>query len=160
MSKPDRIIEFLEHTYGKLPATAADVPAHPCYRGYFDCFNRREYYEAHDVLEHLWLDTSALSADYAFFKGLIQLAGGFVHLRHHHREPAHRVHGRRLRPAAKLFRLAIANLEPAAPRRHDLDVDQTLRLAREYLAALEANGFQKNPWRPARAPVIHLDSRK
>ena len=33
------------------PALALD----PCYQGYFRCFNEGQYYEAHDVLEHLWL---------------------------------------------------------------------------------------------------------
>src|SRR5262249_14188682 len=43
------------------------------YLGYFRCFNAQQYYEAHDVLEHLWLKKR--DENYAFFKGLIQLAG-------------------------------------------------------------------------------------
>ena len=75
---------------------------HPCYLQYFRLFNGQEYYAAHDVLEHIWLGSDG--DRHVFYKALIQLAGGFVHLQHHHRDPGHRVHGRRLRPAARLFR--------------------------------------------------------
>lgn len=47
------------------------------YRAYFDCFNQGLYYEAHDVLEHLWLVCQ--DANRSFFQGLIQIAGAFVH---------------------------------------------------------------------------------
>ena len=47
------------------------------YLGYFECFNRQLFYEAHDVLEDLWLpDRSGPNGN--FYKGLIQLAGAFV----------------------------------------------------------------------------------
>ena len=49
------------------------------YLGYFECFNRQLFYEAHDVLEELWLAQRNQPND-LFFKGLIQLAGAFVHL--------------------------------------------------------------------------------
>ena len=49
------------------------------YLGYFACFNRGWFYEAHDVLEELWL-ANRTGPNYAFYKGLIQLAGAFVHL--------------------------------------------------------------------------------
>ena len=29
------------------------------YLGYFDCFNRQHYFEAHEVLEALWLPQAA-----------------------------------------------------------------------------------------------------
>src|ERR1700683_4961855 len=71
----------------------------PYYLGYFDCFNRGLFYEAHDVLEQLWLKDRQ-GPNGAFYKGLIQLAGAFVHLRKE-----------RLRPAGALFKLADANLK-------------------------------------------------
>lgn len=49
------------------------------YLGFFACFNRGDFYEAHDVLEHLWLKRRKTKDD-LFFKALIQLAGAFVHL--------------------------------------------------------------------------------
>ena len=74
-----------------------ELDAH--YLGYFDCFNRQLFYEAHDVLENLWLpDRQGVNGN--FYKGLIQLAGAFVHLQKN-----------RLRPSAALFKLASANLE-------------------------------------------------
>lgn len=81
-----------------------ELDAH--YLGYFECFNRQLFYEAHDVLEELWLPARrGLNGD--FYKGLIQLAGAFVHLQKH-----------RLKPAAALFRLAEGNLKKY-PARHE-----------------------------------------
>jgi hypothetical protein len=33
----------------------------PHYTGYFELFNQRKFYEAHDVLEHIWLQGQARS---------------------------------------------------------------------------------------------------
>ena len=74
------------------------------FRGYFLLFNRQEYYQAHDLLEHIWLQTEGPEA--AFYKGLIQLAGAFVHLQKQFRRPLHPTDGRRLHPAWRLFKLA------------------------------------------------------
>jgi len=49
------------------------------YVGYFHCFNHQLFYEAHEVLEHIWLKDKH-GPNGAFYKGLIQLAGAFVHL--------------------------------------------------------------------------------
>jgi predicted metal-dependent hydrolase len=59
----------------------------PYYTGFFERFNRHEFFEAHDVLEQLWLkDRHGVNG--AFYKGLIQLAGAFVHVRKKRRQPA------------------------------------------------------------------------
>jgi predicted metal-dependent hydrolase len=123
---------------GKIAARIAafggsDLDAH--YLGYFDCFNRQEFYEAHDVLEELWLaDRHGPNGD--FYKGLIQLAGAFVHLQKE-----------RLRPAAALFKLARTNLAkyPAAHER--LDLGGVLALIEAWLGWLEAGDFARNPLR-------------
>ncbi len=95
------------------------------YLGYFDYFNQRLFYEAHDVLEHLWLPDK-YGPNGAFYKGLIQLAGAFVHLQKN-----------RLRPAAALFKLALTNLEKY-PRLHEhLNVATTCELARKWLEEVE-----------------------
>ena len=78
---------------------------HPCYEGYFQCFNDGDYYEAHDVLEHLWLDCR--DSNHLYFKGLIQIAGAFVHLKKQHARPHHPTDGRRLFPAVRLFSFSI-----------------------------------------------------
>ena len=77
----------------------------PRYAGYFALFNQQKFYESHDVLEDLWL-LDRHGENGSFYKGLIQLAGAFVHLQKN-----------RLRPAAALFKLAQANLEKY-PREH------------------------------------------
>jgi predicted metal-dependent hydrolase len=69
--KNARIADRIESSRGQ------DLDAH--YAGYFDCFNRQLFYEAHEVLEHLWLKDK-YGPNGAFYKGLIQLAGAFVHL--------------------------------------------------------------------------------
>src|SRR5882724_6160875 len=108
-----------------------ELDAH--YLGYFECFNRQMFYEAHDVLEELWLpDRKGFNGD--FFKGLIQLAGAFVHLQKN-----------RLKPAAALFRLAEANLKKYPARHERLDMPGVLRVIESWLRELETGNFQKNP---------------
>jgi predicted metal-dependent hydrolase len=70
----------------------------PRYLGYFECFGRGRFFEAHEVLETLWLPQRQ-GPNGAFYTGLIQLAGAFVHWEKH-----------RLGPAVALFELAQANL--------------------------------------------------
>jgi uncharacterized protein len=128
---------------------------HPCYEGWFKCFNAGDYYEAHDVLEHLWLKTHDGNA--LFFKGLIQLAGAFVHLKKQHARPWHAKDGARLRPASRLFALALKHLGPVGPRHLHLDVSTVCALCEEHLLALEAADFLRNPWQPDARPVIALE---
>ncbi len=155
MTKGERISRFVDELEGEAPdVESTEIAAHPCYRGFFRCWNEQRYYEAHDVLEHLWLSTTSSDADY--FKGLIQAAGGFVHLQHHYREPTHRVHGRRLAPAVRLFRLAEKNLRPFAPQRHAFDVAGLLQLVQEQVDAIVQSEFTRNPWSPDHAPRLSL----
>lgn len=124
------------------------------YAAYFHHFNRGDYYEAHDVLESLWLEQGREAQSGAFYKGLIQLAGGFVHMRKHHEHPTHRVHGKRLGPAARLLRLAKTNLGPYGNEWEGLEVAPLLELAKEMIQRLEEENFSKNPWGPDRKPRI------
>ena len=114
------------------------------YLGYFDCFNDQLFYEAHDVLEELWLaDRHGPNGD--FFKGLIQLAGAFVHLQKE-----------RLRPSAALFKLARANLQKYPVCHEHLNVAMVLGLIETWLGWLEAGEFQSNPLRQQLAPRLKL----
>ena len=126
----------------------------PAIAGFFRCWNEQRYYEAHDVLEHLWLKTTSSDADY--FKGLIQAAGGFVHLQKQFEHPAHPKHGRRLGPAVRLFRLAEKNLRPFAPTRHGLSVAGLLQLLQQNAEAIEGSALTRNPWSPETAPQLSL----
>ena len=124
------------------------------YRGFFQCWNEQRYYEAHDVLEQLWLKTK--SEDANFFKGLIQAAGAFVHLQKQFQHPTHPKHGRRLSPAARLFRLADKNLEQFAPERHGLDVRALRSTLRAHAEIIVSSRYEVNPWSPESAPRLEL----
>jgi predicted metal-dependent hydrolase len=115
------------------------------YLGYFECFNRGLYFEAHDVLEELWLKDRS-SPNYAFYKGLIQLAGAFVHLQKN-----------RLRPAAALFKLAQTNLEKYPAMHEKLNVANVLGLIGEWLRYLEVGNFTVNPLTPDNRPRLDLE---
>ncbi len=155
MTKGERISRFVEELAGEpAESEAIDVAHHPCYRGFFQCWNDQRYYEAHDVLEHLWLKTTSGDADY--FKGLIQAAGAFVHLQKHFEHPTHPKHGRRLGPAVRLFRLAEKNLTPYGPLRYGFDVAGLLGLLQENAEAIARSEFTRNPWSPASAPILAL----
>lgn len=96
------------------------------YLAYFDLFNRQLFYEAHDVLEALWL-TDRRGPDGDFYKGLIQLAGGFVH-----------VQKNRPGPARALLQLARANLEKYPAVHHQLDPAQVFSLIANWSLRLES----------------------
>jgi len=65
------------------------VAISPQLTGFIECFNRQAYYEAHDVLEELWLNTAGERRD--FYKGLIQTAAVFLKLQQDKPEPAMRL---------------------------------------------------------------------
>lgn len=147
MSKRERLSAFIE----MLKCSAAGR-YNPCYEGFFECFNAGNYYEAHDVLEQLWLECQ--DADRFFHQGLIQIAGAFVHLKKHRERPWHPTDGRRLRPAVRLFLLAEKNLGPFAPLHLGLDVEGVLKLCREWRCRIVQDAFQVNPWNPGAGPLL------
>jgi len=124
-----------------------ELDAH--YLGYFECFNRGLFYEAHDVLEELWLKDRH-GPDGNFHKGLIQFAGAFVHLQKHSEQRP------RLRPAAALFKLARANLRRYPATHWRLDVHHVLALIEDWLNRLEGDGFAVNPLTDRNAPRLEL----
>jgi hypothetical protein len=116
----------------------------PHYLGFFECFNLGLYFEAHDVLEELWL-ADRKSPNYAFYKGLIQLAGAFVHLQKN-----------RLRPSAALFKLSRTNLQKYPAKHEELRVSEVLRLIENWLGELERTQFCVNPLGPSNVPKLQL----
>lgn len=116
----------------------------PHYLGYFECFNRQLFYEAHDVLEELWLTDRKGPKD-GFYKGLIQFAGAFVHLQKN-----------RLRPAAALFKLSRSYLEKYPSPYEQLDLIAVLRCSDDWVKKLEATDFSANPLTAENAPRITL----
>ena len=158
MNKRERISQWLAEATGEnVNPDLAEVERHPYYRAFFRCWNEQRYYEAHDVLEQLWLNTESTDAD--FFKGLIQAAGAFVHLQKRFEHPSHAKHGRRLPPAVRLFRLAQKNLASFGPWHHALDVAALCKLLSRYADEIVASDYTINPWSPETAPTLKLDVR-
>ena len=107
-TKSPRIAEMIRNFVG------GSVDPH--YAGYFHCFNQGAFFEAHEVLEDLWL-ADRHGPNGAFYKGLIQLAGAFVH-----------VQKSRLGPAVALLNLAEGNLRLYPALHEQLDVGAVLGL--------------------------------
>src|SRR5215831_12718437 len=140
MNKGERISQRLVEATGEdVVFDHADVEKHPYYRAFFRYWNEQRYYDAHDLLEQLWLDTK--SPDIDFFKGLIQAAGAFVHLQKHFEQPSHVKHSRRLSPAVRLFGLANKNLSQFAPRHHGLDVAALCQLLNRYADEIVSSDY-------------------
>lgn len=116
----------------------------PYYLGYFELFNAELFYESHDVLEELWLPIRREPGG-DFYKGLIQLAGAFVHLQKN-----------RLRPSAALFKLARTNLQKYPKSHEQLDLGQLLGVIDDWLVKLESTGFSENPLVHFNAPKLVL----
>jgi hypothetical protein len=155
MNKRERISQqFTEATGENVNPDQAEVESHPYYRAFFRCWNEQRYYEAHDVLEQLWLKTKSTDADY--FKGLIQAAGAFVHLQKRFEHPLHAKHSRRLPPAVRLFRLAEKNLANFAPSHHGLDVEALCQLLGRYAHDIVESDYTINPWSPETAPELEV----
>jgi hypothetical protein len=139
--KSAKISTLLEELISHDPKSATVFDPH--YRGFFECFNRQMYYEAHDVLEELWLKTKGNL--HFFYKGLIQLAGAFVHLKKG-----------KLNPAARLFRLALKNLTPFGNNAEGLDLGKVVASIKGWLKILEESDYQINPYQPSKAPILKL----
>ena len=155
MNKGERISRLIRELEGESGNWAnIAIVDHPYYRAYFRCWNAQEYYEAHDVLEQIWLGCESDDAD--FFKGLIQAAGAFVHLKKQFEHPMHAKHGRRLPPAVRLFRLAEKNLSKFAPLHHNLNVAVFCKLLRKYADETVASDYTVNPWSPETAPKLSV----
>lgn len=99
----------------------------PRYAGWFECFNRGEYYEAHDVLEDLWLEGGRSAQNHAFHKALIQVAGAFVH-----------VSKQRPAPAMALLRLADGYLSLYPSLHEGVDVSALRECCRDWSSRIAA----------------------
>lgn len=137
----------MSHKAAKISESLKDVDprGHDLrYAGYFELFNRGKFYEAHDVLEDLWLPVRK-GQDGDFYKGLIQLAGAFVHLQKE-----------RLRPAGALFKLARTNLGKYGSEFQHLDVSEVIALIDRNATRLEHSEFVHNPLKDG-APQLSLN---
>jgi predicted metal-dependent hydrolase len=90
-------------------------------------FNRACFFEAHDILEDLWRDTSGPLR--LFYQGLIQLAVGFYHLSNGNR-----------RGALNLLEKGLAKLEAYQPVCQDIDVASLCHEAHAWLDRVRQDG--------------------
>ena len=104
---------------GPVPEAAA------CLRSFRACFNSGRFYEAHDVLEVLWLPVRR-TPEGEIWKGLIQLAAAFVHVQHG-----------RSGPALSLLRTARARLRQAGAAHPWVDLPAAIALADSWEARIE-----------------------
>lgn len=86
-----------------------------------DLFNRKYFFEAHDVWEEIWQAEKGPMR--TFFKGLIHLAGGFHHYQNGN-----------LRGSAALLTSGIGYLRPFQPRQMGIDLAAVLPRVEEQLA--------------------------
>lgn len=93
---------------------------------YLDLFNRQRFHEAHDALEAWWL-RERHGPDGEFLKGLIQLAGAFVHVQKNRRAPA-----------LALLRLAQQRLARFPPSHGGLHLAAALALGDAWRARLKS----------------------
>ena len=134
--KDARINEILEKCSGG--------PHNPHYAGFFYAFNHQLYFEAHEVLEALWLKRKG-EENWAFYKGLIQLAGAFVHMQK-----------QRLGPAASLLRLARANFVPYGDFYESFPIKATTDRIHRWLQKLESSNYTANPLLEEGPPQLTL----
>ena len=142
------IVPSVTHKSTKVAALTASLQGQDLdarYLGYFKCFNQGLFYEAHDVLEDLWLECRRGPND-GFYKGLIQFTGAFVHLQKN-----------RLAPSAALFRLSAKYLTPYAPHHEHLEVSALLEMGRHWTSELERTAFERNPLTHVTQPCLHLN---
>ncbi len=118
----------MSETIGGKAAGAVEIQALESTRDYTEyraCFNSGRYYDAHDALEPLWLRVRDRQEG-PFLKGLIQLAGAFVH-----------VQRGRLSPARALLLRARFHLEPCLLAEMPMGDAALLGLIRRWEEILE-----------------------
>jgi predicted metal-dependent hydrolase len=149
MNKRERISDFVR----SLESGSTEGGPQNYYSAFFQLWNAQKYYEAHDVLEQLWLGEKDVELA-RFYQALIQAAGAFVHLQKNFRHPSHPKHSRRLPPATRLFELALRNLEGLPNEFQALDLARFRKILLRYRDAIIAVDFKKNPWSPETAPRL------
>ncbi|HET7227091.1 MAG TPA: DUF309 domain-containing protein [Chthoniobacterales bacterium] len=149
MNKRERISDFVR----SLGSASSKASPQNYYTAFFQLWNAQKYYDAHDVIEQLWLVEK--NAELArFYQALIQAAGAFVHLQRNFQHPSHAKHGRRLPPAARLFELALENLQDLPNEFRALDLVRFRELLRRYRDEIVTADFRRNPWSPDTAPTL------
>lgn len=90
---------------------------------FIELFNDKIFFDAHEVLEDLWIETEGELKDY--YKGLIQCSVAFVHLERGN-----------YKGAKKLFRTSCEYLSQYDGVLEGIDVDRLLRDFREFFSTV------------------------
>ncbi len=97
------------------------------FRRGIDCFNRRQFFTCHEVLEEIWLTEP--EEEKPFYQGLIQVAAGFHHL----------AEKKNPRGALSLIGAGAEKLRPYLPASHGLDLAGFLAALAPWLDRLESH---------------------
>ena len=116
----------------------------PHYLGYFECFNRQLFYEAHDVLEELWL-ASKHTLNGRYYQGLIMATGAFVHFQHD-----------RPKGGSNLLKMAIERLKPYGAVHEGFEVGKFVEVLESWLYLVDSTDCKENPFHPKLAPKLSL----
>jgi predicted metal-dependent hydrolase len=106
-----------------------------------DLFNRGDFFECHEALEAVWLETSG--EDRVFLQGLIQIAVSFYHLRHGN-----------LVGSARLLSAALEKLSTPSKCRHLINTADLVETLTPLLAAIQSGEASRD----TPAPEIRLVS--
>jgi predicted metal-dependent hydrolase len=107
-------------------------------------FNLGRYFEAHDVLEDLWMET--VGEDRLFLQGLIQVSVGFYHL-----------FNRNFVGAVSQFKKGLSKLENYLPHHRRVELDQFSEEVKSWKTIAERglNG-EEVVLEPGKAPRLEL----
>jgi predicted metal-dependent hydrolase len=87
-------------------------------------FNREEFFECHDTIEELWMETGG--KDRLFLQGLIQVSVGFYHFQNEN-----------FKGASSQFTKALGKLDEYRPVYAGIDVERLTREVVSWLAFAE-----------------------
>ncbi len=87
-------------------------------------FNRCYFFECHDTLEELWMET--IGRDRLFLQGLIQVSVGFYHL-----------FNKNYKGASSQFMKGLEKLEAYRPAHRGIEIDHFLEDVRRWHALVE-----------------------
>jgi hypothetical protein len=135
-SKTDKVAKLI----AGLPSDKYD----PHYLGYFECFNCRQFYEAHEVLEELWLSSKGTRNE-RYYQGLIMAAGAFVHFQQD-----------RPKAASNLLQKAIERLKPFGAVHEGFAVGKFVECLESWLYLVDSMAYKENPFHARLAPKLKL----
>ena len=96
-----------------------------------ELFNGADFFECHEVIEELWLETPAVDPLRDLYKGVIQAAAAIY-------QEERGIHS----GANGLFRTAVGYLEKYSPESQGLDVERLVTDLKKYFASSDKRHFK------------------